>query len=327
MRFGRRSASGGEASPRRSVAGWGMEAARECSGGCKHISATGWTGIRTQISIVFANVDDTKRSMATESAEPSAGDELDLLDWRRSVFDLYAEIRAAPDTHAVWRLWREERDRLFRTHPQSPIPATGRRSFRGVATSSTSRPAVLPHTSRRSCPSSARSSPARASPMHSPASARRPSNSTERKVRSRSTGSRATAAESSSPSATTPAARRPTPPAVTCSTQSRVPTCSVNGALVFDFYFAYKPVLCVRPPLDLSTRTEQELAAGPRTSGRAGSVAPRSTRALAAPSMNERRPDSERMWRLDGRPDWLRLRRVRRALAMHIGSRVDTWHS
>ncbi len=47
---------------------------------------------------------------------------LELLDWKRRVFALYAEIRAASDPEAAWRVWRSTRDELFRTHPQSPLP-------------------------------------------------------------------------------------------------------------------------------------------------------------------------------------------------------------
>ena len=47
---------------------------------------------------------------------------LDLLDWRRRVADLYAEVRAAPDPAGGHELWRRTRDELFATHPQSPGP-------------------------------------------------------------------------------------------------------------------------------------------------------------------------------------------------------------
>jgi uncharacterized protein len=47
--------------------------------------------------------------------------ELDLLDWRRRIFDLYADIRAS-EPEDGWLRWRTVRDELFRTHPQSPQP-------------------------------------------------------------------------------------------------------------------------------------------------------------------------------------------------------------
>jgi uncharacterized protein (DUF1684 family) len=46
---------------------------------------------------------------------------LELTDWRRQVAELYARVRATPDREAAHSIWRAERDRLFRTHPQSPL--------------------------------------------------------------------------------------------------------------------------------------------------------------------------------------------------------------
>jgi len=59
-------------------------------------------------------------------------DELTLLDWKRRVFDLYADVRADPDPPSAWRHWRATRDELFRSHPQSPVPPDGRSSFDGL---------------------------------------------------------------------------------------------------------------------------------------------------------------------------------------------------
>ncbi len=54
---------------------------------------------------------------------------LELADWRRTIAALYASVRSAPDPRAGWQLWRVERDRLFREHPQSPLPREDRASF------------------------------------------------------------------------------------------------------------------------------------------------------------------------------------------------------
>jgi uncharacterized protein (DUF1684 family) len=56
---------------------------------------------------------------------------LDLLTWRRDVSELYAAIRGLQphDAHAVWR---EGRDRLFATSPQSPLPAGDPRRTEGL---------------------------------------------------------------------------------------------------------------------------------------------------------------------------------------------------
>ena len=52
----------------------------------------------------------------------AVADTLTLLDWKRRVFALYAEIRAAGDPEEAWEMWRATREELFRTHPQSPQP-------------------------------------------------------------------------------------------------------------------------------------------------------------------------------------------------------------
>ena len=57
--------------------------------------------------------------------------ELDLLDWRRRVFSLYAAVRAG-EPAAGHERWRSIRDELFRTHPQSPLDVEGRMAFAGL---------------------------------------------------------------------------------------------------------------------------------------------------------------------------------------------------
>jgi uncharacterized protein len=48
-------------------------------------------------------------------------DELTLLDWKREVFALYAEIRESEPRNG-WERWKAVRAELFRDHPQSPSP-------------------------------------------------------------------------------------------------------------------------------------------------------------------------------------------------------------
>ena len=55
-----------------------------------------------------------------------------LLDWKRRIFQLYAEVRGEADPANAWRRWRFERDRLFRDHPQSPLPPEEREKFVGL---------------------------------------------------------------------------------------------------------------------------------------------------------------------------------------------------
>ena len=54
---------------------------------------------------------------------------IDLLDWKRRVFALYATVRNDPSPALAWQRWRARRDELFRTHPQSPIAHTQRQIF------------------------------------------------------------------------------------------------------------------------------------------------------------------------------------------------------
>ena len=60
-------------------------------------------------------------------------DDLDLADWRRRVFSLYAEARSVPaDAEASLASFREAKDRLFASHPSSPLPLPQRTSFEGL---------------------------------------------------------------------------------------------------------------------------------------------------------------------------------------------------
>jgi hypothetical protein len=67
-----------------------------------------------------------------EHAAASPAEVLQLADWRRRVADLYAEVRrlAGSDPVDALELWRTTRERLFREHPQSPVPEASRSGFR-----------------------------------------------------------------------------------------------------------------------------------------------------------------------------------------------------
>jgi uncharacterized protein len=54
--------------------------------------------------------------------------ELELLDWKRRIFELYAEVRAS-EPRAGWERWRAVRAELFRDHPQSPSPGYTRLAY------------------------------------------------------------------------------------------------------------------------------------------------------------------------------------------------------
>jgi uncharacterized protein (DUF1684 family) len=47
-------------------------------------------------------------------------DELTLLDWKRRIFALYADVRSDNEPERAWRRWCEVRAELYRSHPQSP---------------------------------------------------------------------------------------------------------------------------------------------------------------------------------------------------------------
>lgn len=59
-------------------------------------------------------------------------DDLDLLDWRRRVADLYGEVRRRGPSETTWRWWRDERDELFASHPSSPLRPEDRATFSGL---------------------------------------------------------------------------------------------------------------------------------------------------------------------------------------------------
>lgn len=57
---------------------------------------------------------------------------LTLLDWKRRVSALYAEVRRRRSPEKAWEIWRVGRDELFAKHPQSPLPEHQRAEFRGL---------------------------------------------------------------------------------------------------------------------------------------------------------------------------------------------------
>jgi uncharacterized protein (DUF1684 family) len=69
-----------------------------------------------------------------QQADGSAADKAWLTDWRRRVAALYAEVRAmsATDPAVALAHWRAVRERLYREHPQSPVPLEERAGFTAV---------------------------------------------------------------------------------------------------------------------------------------------------------------------------------------------------
>lgn len=59
---------------------------------------------------------------------------LDLLDWRRRVHEIYREVRlrAQANPRDAHTYWRQQRDELLATHPQTPVLPEDRPGFSGV---------------------------------------------------------------------------------------------------------------------------------------------------------------------------------------------------
>jgi uncharacterized protein (DUF1684 family) len=57
---------------------------------------------------------------------------LEIVDWRRRVFALYAEVREAKSPAEGHELWRRTRDDLFATHPATAVLPEDRAGFTGL---------------------------------------------------------------------------------------------------------------------------------------------------------------------------------------------------
>ncbi|CAO1653574.1 DUF1684 domain-containing protein [Salinibacterium sp. NYA9b] len=57
---------------------------------------------------------------------------LEVADWRRRNFALYAAIRENPDAASAHADWRAGRDEMFATHPASPLLPEDLRGFKGL---------------------------------------------------------------------------------------------------------------------------------------------------------------------------------------------------
>jgi hypothetical protein len=53
---------------------------------------------------------------------------LELTQWRREVGELYARVRSLRG-EAAWDAWRQGKQRLYRQHPQSPVPPRARAAY------------------------------------------------------------------------------------------------------------------------------------------------------------------------------------------------------
>ena len=61
-------------------------------------------------------------------------DPMELAGWRRTIAETYATIRrtAPDDPEGAWQIFRSTRDRLFKTHAQTPLGAEALDAFAGL---------------------------------------------------------------------------------------------------------------------------------------------------------------------------------------------------
>jgi len=75
----------------------------------------------------------TSAAAATTGAATTSSGYVELLDWRRRMSELFGTLRRRPPSAETLAWFRAEKDALFRQHPQSPIPASERAAFGGLA--------------------------------------------------------------------------------------------------------------------------------------------------------------------------------------------------
>src|SRR5512142_92254 len=63
---------------------------------------------------------------ASVALKPSSAPPLTLAHWRRTVAEMYADVRAATDASDAAARFRAARDRLFAEHPDSPLTSAQR---------------------------------------------------------------------------------------------------------------------------------------------------------------------------------------------------------
>ena len=75
---------------------------------------------------------DPSTTKPTDDADAELEGRLTVADWRRRVAALYVEVRAMAVSDPAIALghWRAVRERLYREHPQSPLPVDQRSTFR-----------------------------------------------------------------------------------------------------------------------------------------------------------------------------------------------------
>jgi uncharacterized protein len=72
-------------------------------------------------------------AVSAPTIAPPARTYLELLDWRRRVSELFAELRRRPPDAGTLAWFRAEKDQLFRSHPQTPVLPERRATFSGLS--------------------------------------------------------------------------------------------------------------------------------------------------------------------------------------------------
>jgi uncharacterized protein len=65
-------------------------------------------------------------------ADSPARTPMEVVDWRRRVYALYAAVRQEEDPEEAHELWRIERDELMAHHPATPLMTADRLLFEGL---------------------------------------------------------------------------------------------------------------------------------------------------------------------------------------------------
>jgi uncharacterized protein len=89
-------------------------------------------GSRPPFDSTSGRADASSAAARRPAADSDPGAALALLDWRRRVAGLYAQVRRLDDPAEAHAHWAEGRDDLVRHHPASPVPAEQRAGFGGV---------------------------------------------------------------------------------------------------------------------------------------------------------------------------------------------------
>ena len=82
---------------------------------------------------IIRTVIDGFTNYVKEMTASEAGDFLALAHWRRTVAEMYAEVRQEADHCLAWERFIAARNELFKSHPQSPLTPGQQSSFQALS--------------------------------------------------------------------------------------------------------------------------------------------------------------------------------------------------